>query len=391
MKLYNFSVIVLLFISLSLTSCSDDNQAPPLQFVQDFSVEVKEGFLVEVVSEDFLLPTSIAFPPDGSDRLFVNELQTGRVRIVENGQLLNEPFVQVQTNVSGGFPVAGENGLLGITFDPDYQSNQWVYITYAVRANGETTGVVARMKDINNKAQEFEVLLDNLPSSNGHQIESLVFGPDDKLYVFVSDAYEEEKVQDPDAFNGKILRMNRDGSIPADNPFGPDSYVYALGFRNNFDMVFRENGDLLTTENGPTSDDEFNVVQPGDNHGWPNVIGSNTDPQYVSPIHVWPQIVSPTGMLFYQGTNFPQEYVGKLFIVYFGYTFSSGPNELAKRIQVVDLSGSGSDTQASFEDFLIYEGSGQGNPLDVAVGPDGYLYYSDIFRGGVYRVRYVGN
>ena len=385
-------ITLFLLSLLFLARCSDSSEEEPENLLlRDLFVQVPQGFRAEIISQELQLPTSIAFPPDGTDRLFVNELQTGRVRIIENGVLLTQPFVEVETNVNGGFPVDGENGLIGLAFDPDFVDTRWVYITFAVRnEQGVNEGIVARMRDNGNVAVDFEVIFDGLPSERGHQVQSLTFGPDGMLYVYVSDAFQEEFVQDLNAFQGKILRMNPDGSLPGDNPFGADSYIYALGFRNNFDMVFRDNGDLLTTENGPNFNDEFNVVLPGQNYGWPNALGISAEPQFTNPIFVWDQIVAPTGMLFYEGDNFPEQFRGQLFQVLFGDTFSQESSDISKRIQTSTVTGSGASTTVSFEDFAVYTLDQVGNPLDIAVGPNGFLYYTDIFRGGVYRIRYIG-
>lgn len=363
-----------------------DPSSPPNS---NLAVSTPEGFAVDLFAEDLDLPTSMAFPPDGSERLFVNELQSGRVVIFENGERLDEPFTRVETNVSGGFPVEGENGLLGIAFDPAYATNRYVYLTYAYRTGEGTFGRVVRYTDADNRGVERTVLLDDVPSAPGHQIESLAFGPDEKLYVSVGDAYLEDRVQDSTDALGKILRLNRDGSVPVDNPFA-DSYVYALGFRNCFDLVFLSNGDLLTTCNGPASNDEMEVVEKAANYGWPYFTGRGQTVGFVDPVHVWSEVVSPTGMLVYQGTQFPVRYRGKLLQVLFGSTHSHGPSTIAKRVQVVDLAGSGLQASATFEDLLVYKFEDRGNPLDIVEGPDGSVYVSDIFKGLIYRIRYTG-
>ena len=359
------------------------------------AITTPEGFTVDLFADGLDLPTSVAFAPDGSRRLFVNELQSGRVVILDDGKRLEEPFTRVETNVTGEFPSEGENGLLGIAFDPHYTTNRFVYLTYAYRTAEGTFGRVVRYTDLDNRGADRTVLLDGIPSAQGHQIESLAFGPDDKLYVSVGDAYLNHRVQDPTDPVGKILRMNRDGTVPDDNPY-PGSHVYAVGFRNCFDLVFMPNGDLITTCNGPESNDEMEVVEKGANHGWPLWTGYRdtnvyTDTNsYADPIHVWPEVVSPTGMLVYEGTQFPERYRGKILQVIFGATFSPGPSTVAKRIQVVDLSGSGSQATASFEDLVVYEFDDIGNPVDIAEGPDGSVYLTDIFKGRIYRIRYTG-
>ncbi len=380
------STFFIWLLLLALVGCDSAEVAAPRPQVP-FSMSA--GFVGEIVASGLNLPTSLAFAPDGSGRLFVNELQTGRIWIFEDGERLPEPFAEVETNSSGGFPVQGEVGLLGLAFDPDYAQNRFVYATYARRVGDEIEGRVVRFTDVANRGQDMTVLLDGVPSAEGHQIESLAFGPDGKLYVSTGDAYQSEDAQDPAALNGKILRMNPDGSIPGDNPF-PGTYTYALGLRNSFDLAFRPNGDLVSADNGPSQSDELNVVLRGGNLGWPQHLGYSGGGTSDQPIHVWQEIVSPTGMLFYEGTQFPAAYRGMLFIVFFGDTFSAGPSDRAKRIQVVDLEGNGIETTPVFEEFVVYTGAGQGNPLDVTEGPDGSLYFTDIFLGRIYRIRYEG-
>ncbi len=383
-------ISLLLIFVLIIHSCGTDSE--PDDFIQPLpevsQINVPDGFVVEEFAAGLNFPTSIAFPPDGSDRLFVNELQTGNIIIFENGERLSTPFASVNTMVQGGFPVAGENGLIGLAFDPEYESNRYVYISFAVRTGNGTKGVVARFTDNNNRGENFTILLDDIPSANGHQVQNITFGPDGKLYVSVGDAFAESNVQNLDRLEGKMLRMNKDGSIPADNPFG-ESFVWALGLRNSFGIAFRDNGDLIANENGPERIDELNVIVEGGNYGWPDTLGFGGEPEFIDPIHVWQSIVAPTGIHFYNGTQFPARFRGKMFQVLFGRTFSDGPDPLAKRIQIVDLSGAGLNTQASFEDFAVYEFEGKGNPLELAEGPRGSLFLTDIFQGKIFRIRFV--
>ncbi|WP_457653233.1 PQQ-dependent sugar dehydrogenase [Rhodocaloribacter sp.] len=369
------------------TGCDGDGPGTSPEVKVTLPITVPEGFSVEVYADNLELPTSLAFAPDGSGRLFVNELQTGRIRIVTEDGPLAEPFAEVATHVSGGFPVAGENGLLGLAFDPDFRQNGYVYVTYAVRqADGTNLGAVARFTAKGNRGEDFTLLLDGIPAAPGHQIQSLAFGPDGKLYVSVGDAFRAERVNDPSEPLGKILRMNPDGTIPADNPF-PGTRTYARGLRNSFDLAFDDEGRLFSADNGPSRNDELNRIEAGSHLGWPAYLGPSGSPDFIDPLFTWTEIVSPDGMVFYHGTQFPASYRGKLFVVLFGDTFAPGPSPRAKRIQTVDLTGEGTPV---LEDFAVYRMPGIGNPLDVTEGPDGSLYFTDIFQGRVYRIRYDG-
>lgn len=370
-------------LALAATGCGTGD--PPTAPAPKLLINVPSGFVAEIFASGLALPTSIAFAPDGSNRLFVTELQSGKVRIVRDGVLLDQPFAQVETNTTGSFPVAGENGLLGIAFDPRYSVNRYVYVTYATRTSSGTFGTVARFTDLANRGADFTVLLEGVRSAPGHQIESLAFGPDGMLYVSTGDAFMADSAQDTDTPLGKILRMTPAGGRPADNPFR-NSYTYAYGFRNCFDLAFDPAGELFAADNGPERDDELNRIVAGGNYGWPVRLGATSAPEFVAPVHVWDEIVAPGGMLFYQGTQFPAAFRGKLFLVLFGETYSRGPSNRAKRVQVVDLAA----TPPTFEDFAVYDFPDIGNPLDVAEGPDGSLFLSDIFQGRIFKISYRG-
>ncbi|GIV61722.1 MAG: oxidoreductase [Rhodothermaceae bacterium] len=375
---------VLFCLLVILAACGEE----PLVLDDEptYPISVPPGFRVEVVAEGLHLPTSLAFAPDGSGRLFVNELQTGHIRVIRDDVLLPEPFAEIATNVSGGFPVAGENGLIGLAFDPAFEDNGYVYVTYAVReADGTNRGAVARFRDDGGRGTDFTVLLDGIPAAPGHQIQSLAFGPDGKLYVSVGDAYLQEAAQDTSALTGKILRLNPDGSIPPDNPF-PGQAAYAIGLRNSFDLAFDAAGNLFSADNGPSFHDELNRIEAGGNYGWPFALGPAGDPRFIDPLHTWTEIVSPNGLTFYRGTAFPPAYRGRLFVVLFGDTFSEGPSPRAKRLVAIDVTAN----PPVIEDFAVYAFPGQGNPLDVVEGPDGHVYFTDIFQGRVYRIRYTG-
>lgn len=394
-------LLVALVVGCDVASDDPPEEDPPEEDPSGVSgLSLPDGFTADEFAADLELPTKMAFPPDGSERLFVNELQSGRILIIEDGELRDEPFAELETNVDGSFPVDGENGLIGIAFDPDYETNGYVYVTYAYRdpdhehviedgkhdgIDVDAWGAIARFTDNNNRGEDFEVLMDSIPSKPGHQVQNLTFGPDGKLYVSVGDAYDEPAAQDTSTMVGKVLRMNPDGSIPDDNPY-QDAYTYAYGLRNAFDLAFNADGELYLTDNGPDKSDELNRIEAGENYGWPNTIGDRDDPDSVDPIHDWgEQTVGPSGLIFYDGDQFPESYRDAMFVVLFGPTAEHGPTDWTKRVQVVTDLDAGS---ASFEDFAVYEFAGEGNPTDIAQGPDGSLYLSDIFQGTIYRIQY---
>src|SRR5262249_34905606 len=135
-----------------------------------------------------------------------------------------------------------------------------------------------------NKGGSPENLLTLLTASGIHNGGDMAFGPDGRLYVVGGETRDDALPPDPDSPGGKVLRVAKDGSTPADNPLGPDSYVYSLGHRNSFGLCFNPHtGDLWETENGPSSDDEINRIQPGKNYGWPEHLGPVGKPGFVDP------------------------------------------------------------------------------------------------------------
>jgi glucose/arabinose dehydrogenase len=294
------------------------------------------------VAEDLASPTNLAFAPDG--RILFTEQQTGRVRTLLNGRLV--PRALVRFDVVQG----SETGLLGIALHPDFVRQPWVYVYLSNASNGRNEIVRFR---IDEAATTQETVFVGLPTVNGyHNGGDLAFGPDDALYVVAGEAHQPELAQDPSSVGGKILRLLPDGSVPADNPFGSTDPVYALGIRNSFGLCFDpRTGDLWETENGPDRDDEVNRVEPGGNLGWPVELGRGTDPRFIQPELVYPEIIVPTGCAFSSSGR----------AMYFG-DFAGG------NLHRATVSPSGS---VAGERVIARAPSGI---TDVARGPNGDLY-----------------
>lgn len=242
---------------------------------------------VQLVAAGLRAPWAIDLAPDG--RLFVTE-RAGRVRVVQLGQgggLRPDPWATVPASTSND----GEKGLLGLALDPDFASNRFVYIYYSYAASGGATrNKLVRMRDANDRGVEETILLDGIPGNNNHDGGRVKFGPDGKLYVTTGDAENGANAQNPSSLAGKVLRLNKDGSIPADNPTaGPP--VYSLGHRNVQGLAWHpDTGALYETEHGPSDpfpnccNDEVNLIVPGGNYGWPTVRGGAGDPRFRDPL-----------------------------------------------------------------------------------------------------------
>jgi aldose sugar dehydrogenase len=245
------------------------------------------GTLFQPVVEGVAFPTNMAFAPDG--RVFFTEKETGHVRILRGDRVLPRPFTTLP--VLGG----GERGLLGIALHPDFENEPWVYLYLSDPADARNR--VVRLRADGDTGGAAETVIDGPPAASGyHNGGDLVFGPDGMLYVSTGEAHDPELAQDPTDVGGKILRIEPDGSVPSDNPFGRDDPVYASGIRNSFGLCFNPvTGDLWETENGPDRDDEVNRIVAGGNYGWPDQLGRGGGPEFVDPELVYPDPVVPTG------------------------------------------------------------------------------------------------
>jgi glucose/arabinose dehydrogenase len=298
-------------------------------------------------------PIGMQFTPSGT-RLFVNE-RGGRIRIIKNGKLLSAPFATVDTTTSG------EGGLLGLALHPSFEQGQpWVYVFYTYTSGGQTFDRVERFKASGDKSVQRDVVFDNMPASGYHHGGSVAFGADGKLYVSNGEGHDTNKAQNPNVLGGKIYRLNPDGSIPADNPFGGANPTYAYGLRNPFGMtVDPTGGRIWVTENGPSQDDEINRIVAKGNYGWPNDTGPNSNPDYIDPVRTYKDIIVPTMMAF-GGNALPKAYRGNLF---FG---TYGQDSIHRVVLNSSRTGATSDT--------IFISPGQ-RVIGMTMGPDG-LYYT---------------
>ncbi|MFQ6020219.1 MAG: PQQ-dependent sugar dehydrogenase [Dehalococcoidia bacterium] len=322
---------------------------------------------LEVLVADADFPVALAFAPDG--RLLYNELRSGRIRIVEDGELQPEPFATLEVQNTG------EHGLLGLAIDPEFRENRYVYAFFSVPAadGSPLEQRVVRFTEVNGRGTAMTVVLDDLPiGASIHNGGRIAFGPDGKLYVSIGDTNRPETAQDTRALSGKILRYNPDGSIPADNPM-PGSPLFALGLRNPFGIAFRPGGELFASENGPSGHDELNRVMAGANYGWPRVMGIAGDPRFVDPIFETGEgTLAPTGLTFYSGDLL--SFGGDLF-------FCSFVRATLFRVRAADIDRALALPGASAATI----DTGQPCGLDVKTGPDGALYLSDtenIYRWG---------
>jgi glucose/arabinose dehydrogenase len=258
------------------------------------------NFEGEVFARRLDTPWEMVFAPDG--RLFVTQ-RPGGVAIIESGAE-PKPWLELDSTALE----VGESGLLGITLDPDFANNRFVYLGYTYAASKGPLKLVnklVRYRDNNGTPVFDKVLIDGIEGNYIHNSGALEFGPDGMLYWTMGDRYVPALAQEKQILNGKILRLTRDGGIPSDNPF-PNSYVYSWGHRNPQGLAFQPGTNLLwSTEHGPSDEqgccmDEINIIRAGRNYGWPLIRGNQKQDGLETPVAYSGDTTTwaPTGGIF---------------------------------------------------------------------------------------------
>jgi glucose/arabinose dehydrogenase len=318
-------------------------------------------------------PTAMEIAPDG--RIFVC-LQGGTLRVIKNGTLLPAPFITLNVDPNG------ERGLLGLAFDPNFATNNFLYLYYTV-ATDPRHNRVSRFTangDVVVPGSETIIMeLDNLTSAQNHNGGAIHFGPDGKLYVAVGENATASNAQTLSNRLGKVLRINADGSIPTDNPFfnqatGNNRSIWALGLRNPFTFAFQPGtGRLFINDVGQNTWEEINDGIAGSNYGWPDTEGPTSNPTFRSPLFAYTHAdgCAIAGGAFYNPATvqFPPSFVGK----YFFADLCGG------WIRLFD------PATGTASDFA----SGISFPVDLKVGADGSLYYLSRGSSALFRVQFT--
>lgn len=363
---------LLAFFSLGVLSCSAADGA--VDFPKVPASKSVPQFKVETVAENLEIVWSIVFAPDG--RMFFTE-RPGRVRVIENGKLREKPFFSIPD-----IELSGESGLMGMTLHPNFAENRFIYLAYAYQDAAKEQNVrVVRYRDSGETLVEPKTIIEAIPASKYHAGTRLKFGPDAKLYITTGDATKQKRAQDLSSINGKTLRLNDDGTIPADNPFvnqknaRPEIWTY--GHRNAQGMDFQpETGLMFQTEHGPsiidgvslfkrTGGDEVNIVERGKNYGWDKISHSMTKAGMETPIIEFSPAIAPGSGMFYRGALFP-EFKNNFF-------FGALKGEMIVRL-VMD------GRKIVSRDNLVEKQYGR--IREVAEAPDGSIYFSTSNRDG---------
>lgn len=250
---------------------SDTTQSPPEAYDSDAE---KYSWDIQTIATGLEVPWDFAL--EGA-KLFFTE-RSGRLKVLENDQVKTIATLPQVASV-------GESGLTGMVLHPNFSENGYLYLYYTYRNTGQILNRVSRFTLKNDSLKEEKVILDNLSGGSIHNGGRLQFGPDSKLWVLTGDAARPALVQQVGFLEGKVLRMNDDGSIPSDNP-NKNSLIYSLGHRNPQGLAWHPlTEELLVTEHGETAHDEINIIKPNNNYGWPEVKKCfSDDPRFTNPI-----------------------------------------------------------------------------------------------------------
>ena len=340
-----------------------------------------------LVDNGLTKPTAMRIAPNGD--IYVCE-QGGKLKILQNGELQSGNLVSLNANTEG--PSNTERGLLGLALDPDFESNHYIYLYYTT-AQGYIHNRVSRFT-LNGTAAvtNTEVIiseLDTLSTAAIHNGGAMHFGLDGKLYIAAGENSTPSNSQDLGTTHGKLLRINKDGTIPQDNPYakklGADPRIWSAGWRNPFTFDVSAKGQILVNDVGfETMQEIDDATKGGQNYGWPLEEGLVPNAQFTKPIYTYKRVTATgntdstgcaiTGGVFFEPrtTNYPQEYVGKYFFM----------DYCSKWINYIDpATGKGRKTFAN--NVAQY-------PIAIDYHPDGNLYYLARGNSSVYKITYSG-
>jgi len=360
-------------------------EVPPLP-AESVVYKTGEGgdIRVVVVARNLDHPWSVAFLPDGD--MLVTE-NPGRLRLIHDGRLLPDPIP--------GVPKAGSRflqGLLDVKLHPGFAQNKLVYLTYdkPLASGSGNELAVARGKFDGRALTGVE---DIFVAHEASSVSRMLFGKDGKLYVSVYGAESGNDPQDPKQYDGKILRLNDDGTVPADNPFvGQAGYlpaIYTMGHRSPEGLAVHEpDGAIWEVEMGPNGGDEINILKAGGNYGWPLVSLGRTYAgpwqsekfnrnEMIDPVVYWMPSISTSGLAFYTGDRLP---------AWKGNAFVGG-------VRYGEIAGTGQLQRIVFNDKMeeirreVLLADLRRRIRDVRQGPDGLLYLlTDETDGALLRI-----
>jgi aldose sugar dehydrogenase len=324
---------------------SDDTDNTP--------VNLKDSVLVS----NLTLPWEILWGPD--NHIWVTE-RGGKISRVNPTTGAITPLLTI-----ADVRAQGEGGLLGMVLHPDFNSTPQVFVAYNYQSGADYMEKVVRYTYSSGALTNATIIMDGIKGSINHNGCRLLI-VDQKLFISTGDAEDQPLAQNINSRNGKILRVNLDGSIPADNPIA-NNPLWSMGHRNPQGLVYAKNR-LYSSEHGPSSDDEINIIDKNRNYGWPNVNGlcdANNEKTFctannvMEPIQTWTPTIAPSGMVYYDKNLIPQ-FKNSLLL-------ATLKNSRLVQLQLNDA-GTAVDSVAEFY------ASKYGRMRDLCISPDGKVY-----------------
>ena len=336
----------------------------------------EQTYRLETLAEGLNFPWSVDFLPNGD--LLVAELG-GTVRRIGKGSSLSDPISGVPKVYR-----AGQGGLFDLLLDNDFATNNTIYLSYAEGDGDENGTNVARATLTGNALTNIEVIFTANPRKYAplHYGGRMAITSDNLLLITTGDGFDfREHAQDLYSHLGKTIRINKDGSPAQGNPFPQAPKVWTYGHRNPQGLAIALDGTVYLNEHGPKGGDEINVIDKGNNYGWPAITyGMDYNGAYVSPLteyvgmqqpqHIWTPSIGPSGMAFYEGDKFPA-WKNSLFV-------GALVNKEVRRLTIANK-------QVTAEEPLFAELDAR--IRDIRVGPDELLYIvTDGEQGAVIKV-----
>lgn len=320
---------------------------------------------VEPMATNLTVPWDLVFDDDGG--LYVTE-RPGRIDFISSGGQVTT-LAELRDTAA-----VGEGGLLGIALHPEFPETRLLYVYQTYRADGLHNRIL-RFRRADAGLTDRQTVLDGIPGGRIHDGGRIAFGPDGKLYATTGDSGRGALAQDRASLGGKVLRLDPDGTIPEDNPFG-GSPVWSYGHRNPEGLAWHpETSDLYALEHGSSGHDELNRIEAGGNYGWPDAAGRTESSRFSDPVlesgtNTW----APSGAAVYGGDVVPA-WRNDLFFATLGFSPGDGRRSLHR----VSFANSTGDAVARHE--VIFSDR-FGRLRAVAVGPDGLLYFTTSNRDG---------
>lgn len=378
--------LLLIFIVFAAACNKVDKHAPgtsPDLMYKTIVNSEKLNYYIDTVATGLKNVWGLTFLPNND--LLATE-RDGEIRIIRDGKLLDQ-------KVNGVPPVFanGQGGLFEIKLHPDYANNGWLYISYAAPGDSGGNTAIMRAKLDGFDLVEKQVMFQALPYFDGgnHFGGRMSFDNEGYLFFSVGERGRKENAQTLTNPCGKILRINDDGTVPADNPFvntsGAWPQIFSYGHRNPQGMALHPvTGKIWTHEHGPMGGDEINIIKAGVNYGWPEVTyGKNYDgtiisdftskPEYSDPLHYWLPSIAPCGMSFVTSDKYPA-WNGNILVGSLKFSY----------VARVELDG-----EKVVHEEKILENFGR--MRSITQGPDGYIYVGTEGPGMIVRIVPVGS